>query len=239
MSLSLMRALPVILAAGVLAVNVSNGQDPYHGVISRGPISITKQPQDLLVYLGQPATLTVTAKKMPLYFQWQFQCTNIVGATNNSFTIYAVTTNNVGYYSCMVYQPPYFLLTQPVQVFAYYTNGGITIYGTPSPGGGSDQSGCPLPYVGYVSFHKSISPYGWQPIVGVGVSAQDLNSSLTDVKYSAGIGLEGCGHNGFVSATAAQINASKYYRFTIFYPSVHFNAVPSGTQALHLNGFIP
>jgi uncharacterized repeat protein (TIGR01451 family) len=64
---------------------------------------IYNEPLSQSVYPGSNATLVVSAGGgYPLYYQWQFNTTNIAGATNASYTISEATTNMAGTYSVLV-----------------------------------------------------------------------------------------------------------------------------------------
>ncbi|MDB6108883.1 MAG: Fibronectin type domain protein [Pedosphaera sp.] len=65
--------------------------------------SITSQPQDLSVTVGQDALFSVTASgSLPLRYQWRFSNTNIVGATNASYTRTSAQTNHAGAYQVVI-----------------------------------------------------------------------------------------------------------------------------------------
>jgi len=65
--------------------------------------TINTQPQNLTVSPGNSATFSVTASgTSPLYYQWFFNNTNIIGATNNSYSLTNVQLTNAGNYSVIV-----------------------------------------------------------------------------------------------------------------------------------------
>jgi hypothetical protein len=65
--------------------------------------TITVQPANVSVQVGQPATFSVLAVgTAPLYYQWQFGSNAIAGATNSSYTIASTVETNSGSYSCVV-----------------------------------------------------------------------------------------------------------------------------------------
>lgn len=68
------------------------------------PPSITSQPSDQIVQLGQGAAFSVTADgSLPLGYQWYFNTNTVLAAgTNATFTISSVTSNDVGGYSVIV-----------------------------------------------------------------------------------------------------------------------------------------
>jgi alpha-tubulin suppressor-like RCC1 family protein/sugar lactone lactonase YvrE len=94
--------------AGNYTVIIAN---PYGSVTSAPPATltvlvppvITQQPTDLIVIQGSNATFTVAATNtMPLSYQWYFNETNVIGATNSSLTLTNVQTNNDGSYYVVV-----------------------------------------------------------------------------------------------------------------------------------------
>ncbi len=67
------------------------------------PPFITTQPTSQIVYAGDTANFTVVAGgTSPLNYQWSFNATNLVGATNATLIIANVQTNQVGNYSVLV-----------------------------------------------------------------------------------------------------------------------------------------
>ena len=67
------------------------------------PPVITSQPTNQTVFMGQPASFSVSASGTPpLGYQWRFNTTNIVGATNASLLIASVQITNAGTYSVIV-----------------------------------------------------------------------------------------------------------------------------------------
>ena len=67
------------------------------------PPSIATQPANQTVFVGGSATFSVTASGIPpLSFQWNFNGTNISGATNTSLTLTNVQFNQAGNYAVLV-----------------------------------------------------------------------------------------------------------------------------------------
>src|SRR5207245_2234615 len=68
------------------------------------PPTITSQPQNQQVLLGQTAQFTVSATgSLPLRYQWFFNTnTLLVAGTNSTLTISSVSSNDVGGYSVIV-----------------------------------------------------------------------------------------------------------------------------------------
>ncbi|MDD5141210.1 MAG: immunoglobulin domain-containing protein [Verrucomicrobiales bacterium] len=93
---------------GAYAVTVSNA---YGAIVSSNalltvlvlPPFITTQPTSQTVYPGGLGTFTVTADgTSPLNYQWSFNDTNLVGATNATLVLTNVQANQVGDYSVLV-----------------------------------------------------------------------------------------------------------------------------------------
>src|SRR6185503_17747655 len=71
-------------------------------VIYQPPV-ITGNPTNRAVPAGNTASFTVTATgSAPLFYQWRFNGTNLVNATNQTLVLTAVMTNQAGSYSCLV-----------------------------------------------------------------------------------------------------------------------------------------
>jgi hypothetical protein len=77
------------------------------------PPSITTQPQSQTILAGNDATFSVSVMgSFPLTYQWFFNATNIIsGATNSSFTVVDVQTNNAGNYSVVVSNSVNFIIS--------------------------------------------------------------------------------------------------------------------------------
>ncbi len=67
------------------------------------PPEITTQPTDLSVFQGSNATFSVVATGLePLYYQWQFNGTNISAATDTSYEIISAQLSNAGSYTVVI-----------------------------------------------------------------------------------------------------------------------------------------
>jgi uncharacterized repeat protein (TIGR02543 family) len=90
------------------------------------PLSIIAAPQGQTVKVGSDVGLNVTAcGTSPLAYQWQFNGTDLVGATASSYALTNVQTNNTGLFTAVitnlsgsVTSAPAFLDVRPVLVFA-------------------------------------------------------------------------------------------------------------------------
>ena len=64
---------------------------------------VATQPVDQFTNGGNDVTFNVIVSGTgPLSYQWQFDGTNIAGATNSSYTVANAETNNIGYYQAIV-----------------------------------------------------------------------------------------------------------------------------------------
>jgi hypothetical protein len=93
--------------AGNYSVIVSNAYNSVTSSIATltviVPPTITAQPLDQRILLGGSAPFTVSVSGTPPFqFQWQFNLTNILNATNGTDMIPAVATTDTGYYSVVV-----------------------------------------------------------------------------------------------------------------------------------------
>ncbi|HEY5233420.1 MAG TPA: immunoglobulin domain-containing protein [Verrucomicrobiae bacterium] len=89
----------------VLTANDGSGHagssNPFDVVLS--PPVITTQPTNQTVFVGQPASFSVTASgTAPISYQWSFGTTNLDGATNATLTLTNVQLNQTGNYSVLV-----------------------------------------------------------------------------------------------------------------------------------------
>jgi uncharacterized lipoprotein YddW (UPF0748 family) len=67
------------------------------------PPIITRQPQQVMVVPGQPATFSVTAVgSRPFSYQWRFNGLALAGETNSLLSLPAASSTNVGAYSVFV-----------------------------------------------------------------------------------------------------------------------------------------
>lgn len=87
-----------ITATQSIAVHVATNDSP----------TILPQPSDQTVIEGGAAQFSVTASGSPvLAYQWQFNGTNIPGATNATLQLTYIQTNQAGAYSVVVFNPLY------------------------------------------------------------------------------------------------------------------------------------
>src|SRR5438034_3744235 len=181
-------------------------------------------------------------------YQWQRQgpgatnYVNIPGATNDTYLIDKVTTNDVAFYRVRVSFSNGTTNSEPAQLLVFTHKSPIAVYGSPvvtSGGGGT----CPGPYAGLVNYRKSIAAgWGWVPHHNDGNTVHkgtDNNSSPGSTKAEC-VGYENdilcpggmsvtTGHPGPPPGTGED---SKY-RFTIYFPS----SVPTNSYPITLDGF--
>jgi hypothetical protein len=111
------------------------------------PPVILAQPQSQSVGLGQSAQFSVSAMGIhPLRYQWQFNGSNIAGATDPALRINNVQTNDAGFYSVLVSNPVgatpssnAFLTVLPTPTCQPLPSGAISWW--PADGYGSDVVG--------------------------------------------------------------------------------------------------
>ena len=100
------RSLVTLSGSLLLLLLLSGCSSTYSssGVMHNGVPSITTQPTDQNVTLGQTATFSVAATgSTPLAYQWQKNNTNISGATSSSYTTPATTrSDNAATYRVVV-----------------------------------------------------------------------------------------------------------------------------------------
>jgi hypothetical protein len=71
--------------------------------LTNAPLQIVSAPTNVTVWEPDPATFSATVSgNTPLAFQWQFNGTNINGATNTSYSLAATTPANSGLYTLIV-----------------------------------------------------------------------------------------------------------------------------------------
>jgi hypothetical protein len=67
------------------------------------PPAITTQPTNQTVYIGSTASFSVVASgTLPLSYQWKFNTTNLVGATNATLWLTNIQPNQAGNYAVLV-----------------------------------------------------------------------------------------------------------------------------------------
>jgi len=93
--------------SGIYSVVVSNLSGSVTSSVARLnvvlPPNLITQPKSQQIPVASNVTFSVSASGTePLNYQWQFNGTNIAGATNNTFLIGVVTTNDAGNYSVTI-----------------------------------------------------------------------------------------------------------------------------------------
>ncbi|HEV2319082.1 MAG TPA: immunoglobulin domain-containing protein [Verrucomicrobiae bacterium] len=199
------------------------------------------QPDDQCVPFGSNATFSVTALNANGY-QWLFNGNAVANGTNSTLVIQNAGIQNVGYYSCDVFNGPESVPTRSASL-QVYTNwidpktgvDPMVVYSFPYPGGGGSGS-CPGHYVGYVNFTKPYTNgWGWSPDTTNGntvFTATDNNQTNTKVQYYGAYGDIGCNQT---TVTVPNPPYSPVYRFTIYFT----NNVPTNAYPITLSGFNP
>ena len=201
---------------------------------------------------GAKATFTVQAKipgppyiQQPLLYQWQkrgpgqFEFVTIQGATNDTFTIGYVTTNDVAYYRVNVtsgYDTNATTITsEPAHLLVFIRQSPIVVYGSPVPtGGNSSPNPCPGAYAGSVTYENG-GYWGWAGDHGYSIihhTAKDDTGTDTIIQgYPYGGGSPPCGTQP-IEVTHNSSEATKY-QFSIYFPVG--TAVSTNPYPLRLN----
>lgn len=224
---------------------------PYKPTKSSATPTIVCHPETQVVYVSNSVTFTAGAENPPVTsigpgfkYQWQIlpagkkNYLNIPGATNDSFTIYSATTNDVALYRVMVNSQNGTSTSEPACLLVYTTNSPLTVYGSPIVYGGN--SACMSGYAGYVNFKKSVAQgWGWVPDHTGGNtnhSATDNNRGDTKVQAGGDVDDVFCAQTTIANTHAGSpAPEDNKYRFTIYFP----NHVPTNAYAITLNGFLP
>jgi hypothetical protein len=202
---------------------------------------IISQPEDQMVYVGSNVTFTVKAANTDGY-QWLHNGTPLDGQTNASLVITNCSLNEVGYYSCNIFQDIQVVPTRSASLMVYTNTvdpqtgvDPVVVFGLPLLGNGG-SGGCPGKYAGYINYTKTIQQgWGWAPDTTNGNTtfiASDVNRSDTKIQYGGEYGDGGCNQTAVTIPNPAM---SPVYRFAIFFT----NNVPTNVYAITLDGFKP
>jgi hypothetical protein len=97
-------------------VNGAQGTVKLSIVVGSEP-KIVAQPESKAVYFGGNTTLTVAAEAFPApLYQWSFNGTNIVGATNAALNLAGISANNLGAYRVRVTNSLGIVLSIPAEL---------------------------------------------------------------------------------------------------------------------------
>jgi alpha-tubulin suppressor-like RCC1 family protein len=103
-------------------VGIAGGQYHSLALVMDGPPLITPQPLNQTAYAGLPIVFTANALGLqPIVYQWQWNGTNIVGATNVSLSLTNVQPANAGIYNLIV-SNSYGLITSSNAILTVNTN---------------------------------------------------------------------------------------------------------------------
>ena len=84
-------------------VALAAGQSHSLALVSDGPLVVATQPLNQTTYAGMTAVFTANVLGLrPLVYQWQFNGTNIDGATNALLTLINVQPTNTGSYNLVI-----------------------------------------------------------------------------------------------------------------------------------------
>jgi hypothetical protein len=96
-----------IHGGGLLVASLAKGSLAYHALAISGAAPALAPLINRSIQIGQPAyfVATVTGGDGPFTYQWQFNGTNIMNATNATYTIDNVAPSNAGMYTVIVTGP--------------------------------------------------------------------------------------------------------------------------------------
>lgn len=243
-----MKRVPIALAIALGIVSLSMDKSFAQNTLSV-PVPITQpqfpliisQPDDQCVPFGSNATFSVTALNANGY-QWLWNGNAVTNATNSTLVIQNAGIQDVGYYSCDVFQGMESVPTRSASLMVF-TNSidpqtgvdPVVVYSFPLAGQGG-QGTCPGRYVGYVAFTKPYTNgWGWTPDTTNGntvFTATDNNRTNTKVEYVGEYGDNGCDKT---TVTVPNPPISPAYEFCIFFT----NSVPTNPYPITLSGFNP
>jgi len=143
----------------------SSGADYDHWAldnvtIDAGPVPpvILTQPVSEIVAAGWTATFSVVASgTSPLSYQWQFNGTNLIGATDNPLTLVNVQSNQAGPYSVVVTNTYGSVTSAPAQLQFAERSSQIAVFADPA----------------YIDLNSG----------GVGAEGVNVQASLTNLGY--------------------------------------------------------
>jgi len=103
----------------------TNAATMLHLIVSNVPPLFTQQPVSQWILAGSNASFSATAVgKLPITWQWQFNQTNIDGATNATWVLTNATPDQAGDYSVLVTN---------ANGFTTSSNATLSVYVSPSP----------------------------------------------------------------------------------------------------------
>jgi Lamin Tail Domain/Immunoglobulin domain len=162
------------------------------------PPVITNQPQSQVDFSGTTATLSVgAAGNSALSYQWQFNGTNLAGATNSTLVLSGLTSANQGYYDVVVTDATgsstsqSVLLTVFAHSFVSYTNAGAvynqTFDSLPNPGATTVNTANPVTINGIT--YSLADPFDFAyPVESIGSGGLGLATNMPGWYGYAGTG---------------------------------------------------
>ncbi len=240
------NAVIVMKYPRLYALDVNNGIVALtYGVPPTTPVSIPQPPVSQTVYTADPSVvMTVEAAgSLPLYYQWQFNGSNILNATNQTYTLSYPPTNDAGSYDVVVHNiansvtstPPAVLTVIEPVTSAVVSNVWSLAPGSRSYLDSSSYSTRSLAYdtnTGYLLVCQIASPNPFIYIL-TGSNGADTSSTLNTA------GLPAVGYSGFLldqigvaddgvvygANLADTANGNLYY--IVSWSSIQPNASPS------------
>ena len=182
-------------------VAIAGGNVHSLALVENNRVNITKQPASQTVAVGSTATLTLVASgSTPLNYQWSFNSTNIIGATNATLVIPNLQLTNGGNYFVTI-RNSYGAVTSSIATLTVLLpaqlQGQVSFNLSSSPGAGANP---------YSVVAADVNGDGQVDLISANINANTL-SVLTN-NGSGGFGLS---HtyavgNTPVSVTAADVN---------------------------------
>ena len=142
------------------------------------PPTITAQPQDQTITVGQDASFSVSATgTSPLGYQWSFNGTNIPGATDSSYTRYSAQPTDAGNYAVTITNMAGSVLSSNALLTL---QGVLTIIAPPT-----NLAVCAgSPAVFTVEASGLDVTYQWQGSGDGGITFTNLSSTATNASYT-------------------------------------------------------
>ena len=155
------RYSPVAVPGMSVATVVSSGS-ANHTLAIGVPLApvITGQPASQTVLAGSPVTFTVTATSLtPLAYQWQFNGTNLLSATNASYTLARAALSDAGTYTVSVANLHGATVSAPATLTVTQPMANITVAADPANAGSASGGGTFL--IGSTNLCSATASNGW------------------------------------------------------------------------------
>ena len=194
----------------VIVTNTTGGATSSNAVLTvLYPPLVTAQPSSLLVLPGTNVAFGASLNgTTPFAYNWQFNGTNILNATNATYTISSVVTNNAGNYSLVITNAAGSVTSSVA---------GLTVL--LSPTNKISNAGSTVTFVG-TAFNPGGAAYQWQMngtnLINGGKFSGVTNSTLTITSVSSN---EAAIYTVTVTNTAGSITSSNA-TLTVLYPPI-------------------